>query len=57
MDDKGNLRTNALTDLEEHMNTVIQSFNKDKSYRDYKNDPSRNALETFKNLRKLMNNK
>ena len=58
IDDKGNLRSSDLnTDLEEHMKTVIQSFNKDESYGDYKNDPNRNALETFKNLRKLMNYK
>lgn len=58
IDDKGNLRSSDLNDgLEEYMKSVIQSFNDDKSYRDYKNDPNRNALETFKNLRKLMNYK
>lgn len=55
IDDTGNLRENDLNnELEEHMKAIIQAFNNDNSYKSYKYDATRKALDTFKNLRKLM---
>lgn len=58
IDDKGNLRNNTTSEqLQDGLRETIKAFNEDKNYNNYEYDLTREPLETFKSLRKLMNYK